>query len=301
MIGCGERMNFGQIVTAMVTPFDEHGEIDYHVTRNLIDYLIANGTDSLVIAGTTGESPTLTNEEKVQLFAFAVEVVNGRVPVIAGTGSNNTRETIELTMRAEDAGVDAIMLVAPYYNKPCQEGLYQHFKTISEATSLPIMLYNIPGRSVVNISVETVIQLSTIPNIVSIKEASGNLDIMAEIIERTPDSFSLYSGDDGLTIPVVSIGGTGVVSVASHVIGNEMQEMIKNFQIGNITEAAREHRRLLPIMKALFAAPNPSGVKAALNAKGIPVGGVRLPMIPLNDEQLGSLKKVLAVYDEVIF
>ena len=294
-------MNFGQIVTAMVTPFDEHGEIDYHATRNLIDYLIANGTDSLVIAGTTGESPTLTNEEKVQLFAFAVEVVNGRVPIIAGTGSNNTRETIELTMRAEDAGVDGIMLVAPYYNKPCQEGLYQHFKTIAEATSLPIMLYNIPGRSIVNISVETVIELSTIPNIVSIKEASGNLDIMAEIIERTPDGFSLYSGDDGLTIPVISIGGTGVVSVASHVIGNEMQEMIKNFQIGNITEAAREHRRLLPIMKALFAAPNPSGVKAALNAKGIPVGGVRLPMIPLNDEQLGSLKKVLAVYDEVIF
>ena len=301
MIGCGERMNFGQIVTAMVTPFDEHGEIDYHATRNLIDYLIANGTDSLVIAGTTGESPTLTNEEKVQLFAFAVEVVNGRVPVIAGTGSNNTRETIELTMRAEDAGVDGIMLVAPYYNKPCQEGLYQHFKTIAEATSLPIMLYNIPGRSIVNISVETVIELSTIPNIVSIKEASGNLDIMAEIIERTPDGFSLYSGDDGLTIPVISIGGTGVVSVASHVIGNEMQEMIKNFQIGNITEAAREHRRLLPIMKALFAAPNPTGVKAALNTKGIPVGGVRLPMIPLNDEQLGSLKKVLSVYEEVIF
>lgn len=301
MIGCGERMIFGQIVTAMVTPFDEQGEIDYHATRNLIDYLIANGSDSLVIAGTTGESPTLTNEEKVQLFACAVEVVNGRVPVIAGTGSNNTRETIELTMLAEDAGVDGIMLVAPYYNKPCQEGLYQHFKTIAEATSLPIMLYNIPGRSVVNISVETVIRLSTIPNIVSIKEASGNLDTIAEIIERTPDGFSLYSGDDGLTIPVVSIGGTGVVSVASHVIGNEMQEMVKNFQIGNIKEAAREHRRLLPIMKALFAAPNPSGVKAALNAKGIPVGGVRLPMIPLNDEQLGSLKKVLAMYDEVIF
>lgn len=301
MIGCGERMNFGQIVTAMVTPFDEHGEIDYYATRNLIDYLIANGTDSLVIAGTTGESPTLTNEEKVQLFAFAVEVVNGRVPVIAGTGSNNTRETIELTMRAEDAGVDGIMLVAPYYNKPCQEGMYQHFKIISEATSLPIMLYNIPGRSVVNISIDTVIRLSTIPNIVSIKEASGNLDIMAEIIEHTPDGFSLYSGDDGLTIPVLSIGGTGVVSVASHVIGNEMQEMIKHFQIGNITEAAREHRRLLPIMKALFAAPNPTGVKAALNTKGIPVGGVRLPMIPLNDEQLGSLKKVLSVYEEVIF
>ena len=219
-------MNFGQIVTAMVTPFDENGEIDFQATRNLINHLIANGSDGLVVAGTTGESPTLSNEEKVQLFRFTVEVVNGRVPVIAGTGSNNTRESIELTMRAEDVGVDGIMLVAPYYNNPCQEGLYQHFKTIAEATSLPIMLYNIPGRSVVNISVETVVRLSKIPNIVSIKEASGDLDAMAEIIDHTPEGFSLYSGDDALTIPVLSIGGTGVVSVSSHVIGNEMQTMI---------------------------------------------------------------------------
>ena len=211
-------MNFGQILTAMVTPFDENGEIDFQATKNLINYLIANGTDGLVVSGTTGESPTLTEEEKVKLFKFTVEVVNGRVPVIAGTGSNNTKESIELTILAEDAGVDGIMLVAPYYNKPSQEGLYQHFKTIAEVTSLPIMLYNVPGRSVVNISVETVIRLSKIPNIVSIKEASGNLDAMAEIINHTPEDFSLYSGDDGLTIPVLSIGGAGVISVASHVI-----------------------------------------------------------------------------------
>jgi len=292
-------MNFGQVLTAMVTPFDENGEIDFQATKNLINYLIANGTEGLVVSGTTGESPTLTEEEKVQLFKFTVNIVNGRVPVIAGTGSNNTKGSIELTILAEDVGVDGIMLVAPYYNNPSQEGLYQHFKTIAEVTSLPIILYNVPGRSVVNISVDTVIRLSKIPNIVSIKEASGNLDTMAEIITHTPEDFSLYSGDDGLTIPVMSIGGTGVISVASHVIGNEMQTMIGHFNSGNIQEAASDHRRLLPIMKALFAAPNPSPVKAALNLKGIPVGGVRLPMIPLNDEQLSALQQALNIHEKV--
>lgn len=293
-------MNFGQIVTAMVTPFDGNGEIDFSATRRLINHLIANGSDGLVVAGTTGESPTLSNEEKVELFKFTVEVVNGRVPVIAGTGSNNTRESIELTMQAEDAGVDGIMLVTPYYNKPCQEGLYQHFKTIAAATSLPIMLYNIPGRSAVNMTVETTIRLSEIKNIVAIKEASGDLDAMAEIIERTREGFSLYSGDDALTLPVLSIGGTGVVSVSAHVLGNEMQTMIRNFKIGNTIEAASNHRRLLPMMKALFAAPNPTPVKAALNLKGIPVGGVRLPMVPLNKEQQHALQQALAMYEEKV-
>lgn len=293
-------MNFGQIVTAMVTPFDRQGEIDYPATKNLINHLIANGTNALVVSGTTGESPTLTNKEKIDLFKFTVSVVDGRIPVIAGTGSNNTRESIELTIAAENASVDAIMLVTPYYNNPCQEGMYQHFKTIAEATSLPIMLYNIPGRSVVNMDVDTIVRLSRIPNIVAIKEASGKLDAMAEIIDRTSKSFSLYSGDDALTLPVLAIGGAGVVSVAAHIIGKDMQTMIGNFKRGNIQGASREHRRLLPIMKALFAAPNPSPTKAALNLKGIPVGGVRLPMTPLNKEQLHSLQQVLPIYDEMI-
>ena len=279
-------MNFGQVVTAMVTPFNEHGDIDFEATRNLIEHLMANGTDSLVVSGTTGESPTLTTTEKVQLFKFVVKVVNGRVPVIAGTGSNNTRESVELTMLAEDVGVDGVMLVAPYYNKPCQEGMFQHFQTIAAATSLPVMLYNVPGRTLVNIAVDTVVRLAAIPNIVAVKEASGNLDAIAEIIEQTPTGFSLYSGDDGLTIPVLSIGGVGVVSVASHIVGNEMQTMIQNFKMGNVKEAASDHRKLLPLMNALFAAPNPSPLKAALNLRGIQVGSVRLPMIPLNDEQL---------------
>jgi 4-hydroxy-tetrahydrodipicolinate synthase len=286
-------MNFGQILTAMVTPFDQNGEIDFNATRNLINYLIANGTDGLVVAGTTGESPTLMTEEKVELFKFVVEVVNGRVPVIAGTGSNNTRASISLTNLAEKAGVDGIMLVVPYYNKPSQEGLYQHFKAIAESTSLPVMLYNIPGRSVVNMSVETVARLAKISNIVSIKDASGNLDAMTQIISQTPEDFSLYSGDDGLTLPVLSIGGAGVISVASHIIGNEMQAMIENFKNEKLQEAAQAHRILLPVIKELFAAPSPSPVKAALNLNGIPVGGVRLPMVPLNDEEKSALQQAL--------
>ncbi|MEK5148260.1 4-hydroxy-tetrahydrodipicolinate synthase [Psychrobacillus sp. FSL K6-4615] len=291
-------MNFGQILTAMVTPFDHNEDIDFPATRNLINYLISNGTQGLVVSGTTGESPTLTDEEKVQLFKFTVEVVNGRVPVIAGTGSYSTKASINLTKQATDAGVDGIMLVVPYYNKPSQEGLYQHFQTIAATTSLPIMLYNIPGRSVVNMSLDTVIRLSEIPNIVAIKEAGGNLDTMSEIISNTREDFSLYSGDDGLTIPVLSIGGTGVISVASHIIGNEMQAMIAKFNNGNVREAAMDHRRLLPVMKALFAAPNPTPVKTALNLKGVPVGGVRLPMVPLNAEELTTLKEVLTTLPE---
>jgi 4-hydroxy-tetrahydrodipicolinate synthase len=286
-------MNFGQILTAMVTPFDQNGEVDFNAARNLVNHLIANGTDALVVAGTTGESPTLTIEEEVELFKFVVTEVNGRVPVIAGTGSNNTRASINLTKLAEQTGVDGLLLVVPYYNKPSQEGLYQHFKAIAESTTLPVMLYNIPGRSVINMSVETVVRLSQIPNIVSIKDASGNLDAMAEIINQTPPNFTVYSGDDSLTLPLLSIGGTGVVSVASHVIGNEMQTMIQNFKNGKLQEAALAHRTLLPIFKALFAAPNPSPVKAALNLKGVPVGGVRLPMVPLNDEEISALQQTL--------
>jgi 4-hydroxy-tetrahydrodipicolinate synthase len=286
-----KMINLGQVLTAMVTPFDRNGDIDFDATRNLVNHLIQNGTDGIVVAGTTGESPTLTTEEKISLFKYVVEVVEGRIPVIAGTGSNNTRASISLTKEAEKAGVDGIMLVTPYYNKPSQEGLYQHFKSIADATSLPVMLYNIPGRSVVNLSVDTVVQLSQIDNIVCIKEASGDLDAMAEIISRTPSDFSLYSGDDSMTLPVLSIGGTGVVSVASHIIGNEMQEMITNFKNGKVQSAAFTHRTLLPTIKALFTAPSPAPVKAALNMNGVAVGGVRLPMVPLTDEQQTVLKE----------
>ena len=238
-------------------------------TTQLVNYLIDNGTDSLVVAGTTGESPTLSKEEKLALFDHVVKVVGKRIPVIAGTGSNNTYASVELTKKAEQLGVDGIMLVGPYYNKPNQEGLYQHFKTIAEATSLPVMVYNIPGRSAVNIHPDTIIRLSKIPNIVAVKEASGDLNAMTHIIANTDSNFDLYSGDDSMTIPVLSIGGSGVVSVASHVIGKEMKEMVNAFLEGNNEKAANLHQQLLPLMQGLFAAPSPAPVKTALQVKGI--------------------------------
>jgi 4-hydroxy-tetrahydrodipicolinate synthase len=285
-------VQFGRVSTAMVTPFDHKGHIDFAKTTQLVNHLIDNGTDSLVVAGTTGESPTLSKEEKIALFQHVVKVVDKRVPVIAGTGSNNTYATIELTKKAEEIGVDAIMIVAPYYNKPNQEGLYQHFKAAAEVTSLPVMVYNIPGRSVVNILPETVIKLAEIPNVVAVKEASGDLNAMAKIIANTPDDFLLYSGDDGLTLPVLAIGGTGIVSVASHVIGNEMQAMVDAFFSGRNADAAKMHQRLLPIMEGLFAAPSPAPVKTALQLKGLDVGSVRLPMVPLTEQERSAVARL---------
>ncbi|KOP82188.1 4-hydroxy-tetrahydrodipicolinate synthase [Cytobacillus solani] len=282
-------IQFGRVSTAMVTPFDRKGHIDFSKTTQLINHLIENGTESLVVAGTTGESPTLSKEEKLALFQHVVKVVDKRIPVVAGTGSNNTYASIELTKKAEQIGVDGIMAVAPYYNKPNQEGLYQHFKTIAENTKLPVMVYNIPGRSAVNILPETVIRLSKIQNIVAVKEASGDLNAMAKIIAGTDEDFLLYSGDDGLTIPVLAIGGDGIVSVASHVIGNEMQEMIQAFLNGDNKKAASIHRELLPIMEGLFAAPSPTPVKTALQLKGLNVGSVRLPLVPLSEQERTAL------------
>ncbi|MBP3038353.1 4-hydroxy-tetrahydrodipicolinate synthase [Bacillaceae bacterium Marseille-Q3522] len=284
---------FGRVSTAMVTPFDKNGRIDFVKTSQLIEYLLANGTDSLVIAGTTGESPTLTTEEKLALYQHVVKVVNKRVPVIAGTGSNNTYASIKLTKKAEEIGVDAIMLVAPYYNKPNQEGLYQHFKTIAETTSLPVMLYNIPGRSVVKIAPETIIRLADIPNITAVKEASGDLHAMTKIIAGTDENFYLYSGDDALTLPILAIGGSGVVSVASHIVGNKMQEMVSAHLEGNQQKAAVIHQELLPLMEGLFKAPSPVPVKTALQLKGLNVGSVRLPLVPLTGSERAELADLL--------
>lgn len=287
-------ISFGRLSTAMVTPFDSKGNIDFDKTTQLIEHLIQSGTDSLVVAGTTGESPTLTAEEKIALFRHTVKVVNDRIPVIAGTGSNNTRASIELSKKAEAEGVDAIMLVAPYYNKPSQEGLFQHFKIIAESTKLPVMIYNIPGRTSVLIDPKTTIRLANeVPNIMATKEASGSIDIITEIIANTEDDFLVYSGDDGLTLPILSVGGTGIVSVASHVAGNEMKEMVNAFLIGDVQTAASIHQRLLPLFRGLFAAPNPVPVKTALQMKGLDVGGVRLPLIPLTEDERTILSTLL--------
>jgi 4-hydroxy-tetrahydrodipicolinate synthase len=282
-------------LTAMVTPFDEKGAVDYKKTENLVEYLIANGSDGIVVAGTTGESPTLKVDEQVELFKRVVEIANGRVKVFAGTGSNDTNSAITTTKLAEPTGVDGIMLVTPYYNKPNQRGMYEHFKAIAAVTNLPVMLYNVPGRTVVSLSPDTVVKLSEIDNIVAVKDATGDLDSMAEIIERTSDDFLLYSGDDTMTLPTLAIGGDGIVSVAAHIIGNEMQEMIKLFEAGQTKEAAKLHRKLVPIMNGLFIAPSPSGVKEALNMKGIDVGPVRLPLIPLTEEERRKLAQLINV------
>ncbi|MGF9746766.1 4-hydroxy-tetrahydrodipicolinate synthase [Bacillus velezensis] len=287
-------MNVGNISTAMITPFDSKGNVDFQKLSTLIDYLLKNGTDSLVVAGTTGESPTLSTEEKIALFEFTVKEVNGRVPVIAGTGSNNTKDSIKLTKKAEEAGVDCVMLVTPYYNKPSQEGMYRHFKAIAEETSLPVMLYNVPGRTVASLAPETAIRLAEIPNISAIKEASGDLDAITKIIAETPEDFYVYSGDDGLTLPILAVGGRGVVSVASHIVGSDMQQMIKNYTNGQTATAALIHQKLLPIIKELFKAPNPAPVKTALQLKGLDVGSVRLPLIPLNEDERLSLSSVIS-------
>lgn len=290
-------MTFGRLLTAMVTPFDEAGQLDTGKIKGLVDHLINTGSEGLVVSGTTGESPTLSHKEKIELFSRVIDAAEGRVPVIAGTGSNNTQASIELTKEAETLGVDGIMLVAPYYSKPSQLGLYRHFEEVAHSVHLPIMIYNIPGRSAVNIDSETIVELSQIDNIMCVKEASGDLDQMADIIEKTGDDFTLYTGDDGLTIPTLAIGGYGVVSVASHVLGLEMVSLIRAFLDGRLTDSANEHRRLLPLMRQLFVEPNPVPVKTLLNHIGIEVGGVRLPMVPLNDEACLDLQRV---YNKVV-
>lgn len=292
-------MNIGNVSTAMVTPFNLDGSIDYHNTELLIEHLLSNGTDSLVVIGTTGESPTLSTDEKLELIQFVVEKVNKRVPIIAGTGSNNTAASIELSKRAEALGVDALMIVTPYYNKPNQRGMIAHYEAIASATSLPIVVYNIPSRSVVNLEPESIISLSKIPTIQIVKEASGSLEQMAKILADTDDDFLVYSGDDGLTLPLLSIGGTGVISVASHVIGNEMQGMIQLFHQGEHAKAAKIHQKILPVIKALFQHPNPVVVKYALSKIGVETGSLRLPLVEMTKEEKLDYDRIWEKFLEV--
>ncbi|WP_026074105.1 4-hydroxy-tetrahydrodipicolinate synthase [Brevibacillus massiliensis] len=285
---------FGRLATAMVTPFDQQLQIDFEKTERLIDHLLSTGTDALVVSGTTGESPTLSAEEKLALFRHVVQYVNGRCKVIAGTGSNDTASSIAFTQAAEATGVDAVMFVAPYYSRTSQEGLYQHFKALAESTRLPVMLYNVPGRTAVNMTAETTLRLAKLPNVVCVKEASGNLSQIAKIIEHAPEGFEVYSGDDGLTLPVLSIGGVGVVSVASHIVGAQMQEMIRAFFAGKMDAAAALHRKLLPVFEGLFAFPSPVPTKTALEKMGVAVGGVRLPLVPPSDEERAFIHSLLS-------
>ncbi|WP_283812938.1 4-hydroxy-tetrahydrodipicolinate synthase [Leptothermofonsia sichuanensis] len=287
-------VNFGRVITAMITPFSEDGRVDYGIAEKLAAHLVDHGSDGLVVCGTTGESPTLTWEEEYELFRVVQQAVSGKAKVIAGTGSNSTREAIAATQKAAKLGVDGSLQVVPYYNKPPQEGLYQHFKAIAESTpELPIMLYNIPGRTGQGLQLETIIRLAELPNIVSIKEASGSLDQASEIRRATPPNFSIYSGDDSLTMPLLAVGGAGVVSVASHLVGSQLQQMIQAFEAGQVQAAIQTHLRLFPLFKALFLTTNPIPIKAALRLQGWRVGNPRLPLVDIPTDLSAKLKSVM--------
>ncbi len=290
--------SFGYVITAMVTPMDRQLAVDYDRAAALAKRLVDSGSDGLVVCGTTGESPTLTDEEKVRLFRTVREAVGGRAKVIAGTGTYNTAHSIHLTREAERAGCDGVLLVNPYYNKPSQEGLYQHFKAVAESTQLPVMLYNIQSRTSVNCEPATIARLAEIRNIVAVKEASGSLDQMSQIRKLTPPEFHLYSGDDSLTLPLLAVGGTGIVSVAGHLAGREIKAMIQAFQAGDVRGALGLHLRLWPLFKVLFITTNPTPVKAALALAGFDVGGLRLPLVEATAkerEQIAAVLKDLAL------
>lgn len=273
-------MEIGRLLTAMVTPFDDEGQVDYEQARRLALSLLDSGSDGLVVGGTTGEAPTLTHDEKLKLFAAVKEAVDGRGAVIAGAGTNDTAASIELSQEAERIGVDGLLLTVPYYNKPTQDGLYRHFEAIARGTRLPCILYNIPSRTGVNMTAETTLRLSRVPNIVGIKEASGDLVQIARIIDDAGEEFRLWSGDDAMTLPILAVGGYGVIAVVSHLTGAQLHRIIDDYLAGRTADAARGHRRLLPLMQTLMtAASNPAPVKYALNQIGFQVGAPRLPLV----------------------
>ena len=285
---------FGRLLTAMVTPFDEKGALDLSLLPRLIDHLLTTGTEALVVCGTTGESPTLSHEEKLELFAAAVEIVHGRVPIIAGTGGYDTKSATNLTREADRLGVDGFLQVAPYYNKPSQEGLYRHFREIAEATDKPVIIYNIPGRTGVNVQVDTMARLALVDNIVAVKESSGDFTQISRMIAETPADFAVYSGDDKYALPIMALGGAGVVSVAAHVVGAAMSEMLKAVFAGDLAFAQARHHELFPVFEGLFRTTNPVLVKEALGLFGIPVGSVRLPLVPATPNEQQTLRKDLA-------
>ena len=285
--------HFGRILTAMVTPFNNDGSVNYGEAVKLAQYLVNNGSDGLVVTGSTGEAATLTKEEKVKLYTTVLEAVGDRATVIAGTGSNDTRDSVELTKIAEQTGVHGAMVVAPYYNKPPQEGLFQHFRAIAESTALPLIVYNVPGRTSSNILPDTVARLAELKNIAAVKEASGSMEQVSEIIRITPKDFLVYSGDDALTLPVLAVGGQGVISVAAHIVGSRMQAMVNAFYDGDMAKARDLHLELLPFFRVIFVTTNPIPIKEAVNLIGIKAGPVRLPLVPPTAGETAQLTKVM--------
>lgn len=285
---------FGSVITAMVTPFDSEGNVDYQVAEKLAAYLVDNGSDGIVVCGTTGESPTLSWDEEYELFQVVKKAVSDKGKIIAGTGSNSTEEAVIATQKAAKLGLDGSLQVVPYYNKPPQTGLYHHFKAIAlGCPDLPMMLYNVPGRTGQNLQPETVARLAEIDNIVAIKEASGNLENACLIRSLTPSRFAIYSGDDFLTLPMMTVGGIGVVSVASHLVGNQIQSMIQAFENGNNTLAKEINLKLSSLFKVLFCTTNPIPVKAALNLQGWQVGSLRPPLCEITPDLKQNIENVL--------
>ena len=286
--------DFGKIITAMVTPFQADGSVNYELAGKLAAHLVENGTDSIVVCGTTGESPTLSWDEEYQLFVEVLQAVAGKAKVIAGCGSNSTTEAVFATEKAAKIGVHGSLQVVPYYNKPPQAGIYKHFQEIALACpDLPMMLYNIPGRTGQNLLPDTVVKLAQIENIVAIKEATGNIDQASEIRRLTPPEFQIYAGDDSLTLPLLAIGAKGVVSVASHLVGNQLKQMVLSFNAGKTQIATEIHLQLLPLFKALFLTTNPIPVKQALKLQGWDVGSVRPPLWEADLEVCQKLESVM--------
>ena len=288
--------NIGRVITAMVTPFDEKGEVDYGQAQKLARALVDSGSEGVVVVGTTGESPTTIRSEELRLFREIKAAIGDRASVIAGTGSNSTVEAIEATKQAEEMGVDACLLVVPYYNKPTQDGLYQHFRMIAESTSLPCILYNVPARTVTNMAAETTIKLSQIKNIVGVKEASGNLEQIAKIITHCRKDFLVWSGNDSDTLPMMALGGYGVISVASHLVGKQISEMIYSFVEGKTERAGELHRQLMPIFTGLFLVSNPIPVKYAVNQVGFRVGKPRPPLFEPDEKTAAQVMDIVRNY-----
>ncbi len=285
---------FGTMIPAMVTPFDKNGELDLNQAQALAKRLVDNGADGLVINGTTGESPTVFYPQKMELFRAVVEAVSGRVPIVANVGDNCTADTVDFAREVQKLGVDGFMLVVPYYNKPPQEGLYRHFSTIAGAVDLPCILYNIPGRCVINMQPETTLRLARdVENIVGVKEASGKYDQIQQIINEAPEGFFVYSGDDDQTYDIMKMGGAGVISTIGNVAPARMREVVDLCAAGDWDAAFAANEKLAPLMKELFITANPIMVKEALNLLGFPVGGLRLPLIPATSEQSAELAQVM--------
>ncbi len=291
------RYDLGEVITAMITPFKEDLSVDYNALERLVNHLIETGSDAILVAGTTGETPTLSHDEEAEIFSFVKKVVNSRVKIIMGAGSNSTETAVSSSLKAKELGADAILTVVPYYNKPSQKGMYEHFSSVASSVDLPVILYNIPGRTGVNMLPATVSKLAKeFKNIVAVKQSNSDLDLISDIKSLCPEDFTIYCGDDSLTLPMMSLGAHGVISVASHIAGKEIKNMVNAFKSGRVQEALKIHLNLYPLFRKIFMAPNPVPVKSALAHFGLINEYVRKPLVTLDDSEKQELFSVVDKY-----